>query len=72
MVRYMKKCIIFGCGKIGNAAYGKLKKYYDVVAWSDNNQDLQGQEINGISVISPSDIPSLSQKYDLDVFVSMF
>ncbi|GFI22493.1 hypothetical protein IMSAGC011_01268 [Lachnospiraceae bacterium] len=68
----MKKCIIFGCGKIGKAAYEKLREYYEVIAWSDNNQRLHGQEINGIPVIRPSDIPSFTQKYDLDVFVSIF
>lgn len=68
----MKKCIIFGCGNIGKAAYGKLKEYYEIVAWSDNNQDLQGREIDGISVIPPSEIPLFTQKYDLDIFVSMF
>lgn len=68
----MKKCIIFGCGNMGKAAYKKLKEYYEIVAWADNNQDLCGQKINGISVIRPSDIPSIEKKYDLDVFVSMF
>lgn len=68
----MKKCIIFGCGNMGKAAYGKLKEYYEIVAWADNNQELHGQEIEGISVIKPSDIPLFEQKYDLDVFVSVF
>lgn len=68
----MKKCIIFGCGNIGKASYKKLKDYYEIVAWSDNDQSLYGQEIDDISIIRPSDIPLLSQKYDLDVFVSMF
>lgn len=68
----MKKCIIFGCGNIGKAAYRKLKEYYEIAAWSDNNQDLWGQEINGISVVKPSDIPLFSKKYNSDVFVSIF
>lgn len=68
----MKKCIIFGCGNIGKAAYGKLKDYYEIMAWSDNNQELHGREINGIPVINPSEIPEFSQKNELDVFVSMF
>lgn len=68
----MKKCIIFGCGSIGKAAYEKLKEYYEVIAWSDNNQNLHGHEINDILIIKPSDIPVLAQKYDLDVFVSVF
>ena len=45
----MKKCIIFGCGNIGKAAYKKLKDYYEIVAWSDNDQSLYGQEIDDIS-----------------------
>lgn len=67
----MKKCIIFGCGNIGKAAYGKLKDYYEIMAWSDNNQELHGREINGIPVINPSKISAFSQKNELDVFVSM-
>lgn len=67
----MRRCIIFGCGNIGRAAYGKLKDYYEIIAWSDNNQQLHGQKINGIPVVNPSEIPSLAQKYELDVFVSM-
>lgn len=68
----MKKCIIFGCGNIGKAVYEKLKEHYEVIAWSDNNRDLHGHEINGILVIRPSDIPLIAQQYDLDVFVSMY
>lgn len=67
----MRKCIIFGCGDIGRAAYGKLKDYYEMIAWSDNNQELHGREINGIQVVNPSVIPMFSQKYELDIFVSM-
>lgn len=68
----MKKCIIFGCGNMGKAAFRKLKDYYEIVAWADNNQELHGRKINGISVINPSEIPSLAQKYDLDIFVCMY
>lgn len=67
----MRKCIIFGCGNIGQAAYGKLKDYYEVIAWSDNDQKLHGQKIHGIPVINPSAVPVFSQKYELDIFVSM-
>ena len=67
----MKKCIIFGCGNIGKSAYRKLKEYYDIIAWSDNNQDLHGQKIYNISIIKPSDIPLFEKKYEVDVFVSM-
>ena len=68
----MKKCIIFGCGNMGKAAYEKLKEYYEIIAWSDNNKDLQGREVNGKSVVKPSEIPSLASEYDLDIFISMF
>ena len=67
----MRKCIIFGCSNIGQAAYGKLKDYYEIIAWSDNDQELHGREINGIPVVNPSAIPVFSQKYELDIFVSM-
>lgn len=68
----MKKGIIFGCSDIGKAVYRELKEYYDIIAWVDDNQDLHGQEIDGISVIGSSEIPLLEKKYDLDVFVSVF
>lgn len=61
----MRKCIIFGCSNIGQAAYGKLKDYYEIIAWSDNDQELHGREINGIPVVNPSAIPVFSQKYEL-------
>ena len=67
----MKKCIIFGCGYIGHAAYIKLKRYYEVVAWADNNENLYGKEIYGISVIKPSEIASFEQKGIVDIFVAM-
>lgn len=71
-MQFMKKCIIFGCGNMGKAAFRKLKDYYEIVAWADNNQELHGRKLNGISVINPSEIPSLAQKYDLDIFVCMY
>ncbi len=57
----MKKCIIFGCGNIGKAACEKLKAYYEIVAWSDNKSDLHGKELNGIPIISPSEIPEYAK-----------
>lgn len=68
----MRKCIIFGCGNIGKQAYHKLKNYYEIVAWSDNNQDLHGKKIDGIPVINPLEIPSFAQRDELDVFAAMF
>lgn len=66
----MKKCIIFGCGYIGHAAYGKLKEYYEILAWADNNKNLYGKTINGIPVIKSSEITSF-EKGEVDVFVAI-
>ena len=67
----MRKCIIFGCGNIGKQAYNKLKTFYEIVAWSDNNQNLHGKKISSIPVIKPLEIPSFAHKGELDVFVAM-
>lgn len=67
----MKRAIIFGCGKIGMTAYNKLKRYYQIIAWSDNNDSLWGGQREGIPIIKPAEIPVIMQKEEVDIFVSM-
>ena len=58
----MMKIIIFGTGKY----YSKYKKWFnnaEMVALLDNNIDLQGTNIDGVKVFSPSSISSLSYDY---------
>ena len=67
----MQKAIIFGCGKTGGLAYYKLKNFYDIIAWSDNNASLWGSKKNGVLVVEPQKIPDLAEKNDAHIFVSM-
>lgn len=58
----MKKAVIFGCGKLGIHALPTIIKEYDVVAYSDNDQQLWGKDLDGTegrSVIAPDKIFSL-------------
>ena len=66
-----KKCIIFGCGQIGTAAYLKLKSIYDILAWSDNNKELWGQKKNDVLIIPPARISEYDTFSDLDVVVTI-
>lgn len=67
----MKKIIIFGCGYIGKVAYEKLKSYYEIIAWCDNDDKLHGKKLKDIIVIKPSDIKDLMKKENLEIFVAM-
>lgn len=48
----LKKCIIFGAGFYGKGAYYKLKNYYDILYYADNNSLLWGKDIGGIPIVS--------------------
>ena len=67
----MQKAIIFGCGKIGDSAYVKLRDFYDIIAWSDNNASLWGNEKNGGLVVEPQKIPDLVVQTNAYIFVAM-
>lgn len=48
----LKKCIIFGAGFYGKGAYYKLRDYYDILYYVDNNPQLWGKNIGGIPIVS--------------------
>ena len=48
----MKKCIIFGAGYYGTEAYYKLKEYYDIIFYVDNNEMIWETRVHDIPVIS--------------------
>lgn len=53
--------VIFGCGLYGKEAFIELSSNrYVVNAFMDNNHNLWGEEIEGVKVISPDEIPNLS------------
>lgn len=47
-----QKVILFGAGGLGEFAFSKLNKEYEIVAYCDNNKDILGNEKNGIEIIS--------------------
>lgn len=65
----MKRCIIFGCGKNGKAAFEKLRLFYEIIFWADNDCLKWGEKINGTTVIEPEKIADYTQDIDVDVFV---
>jgi len=65
------KAIIFGCGVCGIEAYHKLKNFYEIVAWSDNNQKLWKKNKEGIFIVAPVNIVEMQQKERVDIFVCM-
>lgn len=67
----MDKCIIFGCGNIGTAAYRKLIDIYEIVGWCDNNQLLWGKEKDGVMILSPEDMKSKCKKENISVIIAI-
>lgn len=68
----MKKAIIFGAGYMGNCAYFKLKKYYEIIAYTDNNPALGGKMLNGINIICPDKMKAMYDQYnpdDIDIII---
>lgn len=54
-----RKCIIFGAGDRGTNLYKKVSAFFDVIAYSDNDQKLWGSKRNGITIIPPNELPAL-------------
>lgn len=65
------KAVIFGCGNCGRWAYYKLKNYYEIVAWSDNNRALWKSKKENITIIEPSEIKKLQYEEMTIVFICM-
>lgn len=59
----MKKIIIFGAGNTGQIAFERLKKDYNIIAFSDNNKVLWGTEFLGRQIINPRDIKEMAVDY---------
>lgn len=54
-----KRVIVFGCGNFGKAAYFKLKKDFEIIAYTDNNATMWGNAFCGIEIIPPDRILEL-------------
>lgn len=61
------KVVIFGAWKEGVSLYFEICKKMDVVAFIDNNPDIQSKEIYGIRILSPEKLADI--EYD-EIFIS--
>ena len=64
----MKKKILFGAGKIGDAAY-ELFDEGQVAYYVDNNLDNVGNTKNGVKIIGFDDFKRIHKDYDVVVSV---
>lgn len=60
-----ERIIIYGAGSSGVqlANVLRLEKNYSIICFVDDNRQLQKQMVNGITVKSPEDLPTLIQEY---------
>lgn len=65
----MKKCILFGAGFYGKGAYYKLKNFYDILFYVDNNKNIQGKELHNISIISVEKMLEIYHKEEMDIII---
>lgn len=65
----MKNIIIFSAGDRGFIAYKKLRLFFNVVAYTDNNQALWGKTLNDVPIISPEELPELVKEKQAQVFI---
>jgi hypothetical protein len=52
--------IIFGAGGAGRAAFQNLNRDYQIIAFTDNDQDKVGEMVCGIPIVSPSLLSSIA------------
>jgi len=52
LARGVKNVVIFGTGRVALNLYAKLKSKYDVIAFIDNNKEVQEKTVFGIPVMS--------------------
>ncbi len=65
----MEKAILFSAGERGNIVYKKMILFFDVIAYSDNNESLWGKTCNGVTIIPPSELPGLVEKKKAKIFI---
>ena len=56
----MKKIIIFGTGEWGYRFFRSVMNTHEVVAFADNNVSLQGKDLLGVPIVSPSKLVNMS------------
>jgi len=65
-----QKCVIFGAGVQGTIVYGKLSCVFDIVAYSDNNNQLWGNQKHGVTIVPPDELPALIEKTGALIFIA--
>ena len=62
-----KNVLIYGAGESGRQLLNALRQNsdYAVVCFVDDNRELQGQEVSGVSVYRPSELTKLKRRYKL-------
>lgn len=59
-IKYMKqRCVVFGTGKYGCAAYQVLEEKYDIIGFSDNNEEKWGKSFCDKPIIKPEKLLEL-------------
>ncbi|MBC3765025.1 LicD family protein [Neptunicella marina] len=64
------KAIIFGAGNAGVAAKNNLQNRFDVVAFCDNDPVKIGSKLEGVTILSPKELPE--QEVDVILIASEF
>lgn len=67
----MEKCLIFGCGNNGEAIFEKLSELFHIIAWVDNNEELQGRSKYNVPIIAPSEMNSSKERVNAVVVISV-
>lgn len=64
----MDNCIIFGSGYYGKRIYYKVRDFFNIIKYVDNNKQLWGTELNGVEIVNPKEI--CNYKVDIVIIAS--
>jgi hypothetical protein len=64
-----RNIVLFGAGFYGKKAYYRLNDKYKIVAFVDNSQEIKGQSINGVPVISGDMLANIDLN-DTDIIIT--
>jgi CDP-glycerol glycerophosphotransferase len=58
-----RRIVVFGTGECGRRVLAALRRGVAAIAASDNNEKLWRQQVSGVPIVPPADIPTLSYDY---------
>lgn len=64
--------ILFGAGKLGKQMLPLIRKKYNILYWTDNNKEMWGSEIDGITLTSPDCVNDFTEKIIVATGVEIF